>query len=645
MKKILWTLLAILTVLLWVSAFRVRAADVTPIWQNDTVTNTLSFSDTFGHQVSPGTYNPATGAWIPNGAQSIIVGTSTVTGTCPSGQVLTNNAGVVGCVAAGSGTVTSVALTLPSWLTISGSPITTSGTLAITGTSEPANEVLASPNGSSGAMAPRALVAADISGLAATLASGTSAVTGSCTNGFVLYNNAGTLGCTAGGGSGTVTSVAMTVPAWLTVAGSPVTSAGTLAVTGTTEPQNLFLASPNGSTGAMTPRAIVGNDVASAFASPPPLGSTTPNTIASSGAFAISTTGTLAQIPTTAFASGVVPGINQSYAATGSSGTATSANINQLYLSSDNLTVAGAPGNAFFSILAVYNLGFGGVAANGGRIAGDFAIYQTSATESTHTFRDYVALHGTCSSTGDGGGSGTEKGSCFGMWSSGILTATATHMSAITNLENDMTVLAGASVLFKTGVGIGSGGNGVDAVHGSVVDAGLWFTSCTGGCVGYNFGIQFGRPDGFGGLGVATGGTLLATAVEVATIANGIDLTGGGSAPLGNTTITGNAWKSPGANQTTIIDGNGNFKANTVNIPSGASYSWGASLADIVVNTNMYFDNFVPGDWIFRTTGPVEEFRISAAGVLSSVGTAGVTCATGSPTSSFSAKNGLVTHC
>ena len=74
--------------------------------------------------------------------------------------------GSPGCAApAGAGTVTSVGATVPSWLTVTGSPITGSGTLAFTGTSEPANLVLASPNGSSGAVAPRALVAADIPAL------------------------------------------------------------------------------------------------------------------------------------------------------------------------------------------------------------------------------------------------------------------------------------------------------------------------------------------------------------------------------------------------------------------------------------------------------------------------------------------------
>lgn len=66
-----------------------------------------------------------------------------------------------------------------------------------------------------------------------------------------------------GGGSGTVTSVGLTTPSWLTVGGSPITSSGTLAITGTSESGNLFLASPNGSSGAMTPRAIASADIPS----------------------------------------------------------------------------------------------------------------------------------------------------------------------------------------------------------------------------------------------------------------------------------------------------------------------------------------------------------------------------------------------
>jgi hypothetical protein len=65
--------------------------------------------------------------------------------------------------ASGVGTVTSVALTVPSILSVSGSPITSSGTFAVTLASQTANTVLAGPT-SGGAAVPsfRALVAADI---------------------------------------------------------------------------------------------------------------------------------------------------------------------------------------------------------------------------------------------------------------------------------------------------------------------------------------------------------------------------------------------------------------------------------------------------------------------------------------------------
>lgn len=65
----------------------------------------------------------------------------------------------------GAGTVTSVALTAPAEFTVGGSPITTSGTLAITKASQSQNLVWASPNGSSGVPVFRALVVADIPNL------------------------------------------------------------------------------------------------------------------------------------------------------------------------------------------------------------------------------------------------------------------------------------------------------------------------------------------------------------------------------------------------------------------------------------------------------------------------------------------------
>lgn len=69
----------------------------------------------------------------------------------------------------GSGTVTSVGLTVPAEFSVSNSPITTSGDIALTWANESANRVLAGPTtGSPGTPAFRALVAADIPDLSAT---------------------------------------------------------------------------------------------------------------------------------------------------------------------------------------------------------------------------------------------------------------------------------------------------------------------------------------------------------------------------------------------------------------------------------------------------------------------------------------------
>ncbi len=188
-----------------------------------------------------------------------------------------------------TGTVTSVAMTVPSFLSVSGSPITSSGTLALSlsGTALPVanggtgqtslgnltdagtdgitvtggtgalitsasisqhvadtthNGYLSSTdwntfNGKQSALTIGNLTDAGTDGI--TVTGGTGAVIGSGTsisqhvadtthNGYLSSTDWNTFN---GKGSGTVTSVAMTVPSFLSVSGSPVTSSGTLAVT------------------------------------------------------------------------------------------------------------------------------------------------------------------------------------------------------------------------------------------------------------------------------------------------------------------------------------------------------------------------------------------------------------------------------
>ncbi len=178
----------------------------------------------------------------------------------------------------GSGTVTSVALALPAAVfAISGSPVTASGTLTGSFQTQTANLVFAGPTtGTAAAPTFRALVAADIPSLdAAVVTTGTfaaarlPAMVGDAgsggTKGAVpapaagdaakFLKGDGTWGAPAG--SGTVTSVAMTVPSGLSVAGSPITSTGTFAVTTT-------LSGILKGTGSGFAAAVAGTDYAAA---------------------------------------------------------------------------------------------------------------------------------------------------------------------------------------------------------------------------------------------------------------------------------------------------------------------------------------------------------------------------------------------
>jgi len=66
---------------------------------------------------------------------------------------------------------------------------------------------------------------------------------------------------TAGSGTGSVTSVALSAPNILSVSGSPVLTTGTLALSLASQTQNLIFAAPNGSSGTPTFRAMVNADL------------------------------------------------------------------------------------------------------------------------------------------------------------------------------------------------------------------------------------------------------------------------------------------------------------------------------------------------------------------------------------------------
>lgn len=133
-----------------------------------------------------------------------------------------------GDLPAGTGTVTSVAQTVPSEFVVTGSPITTTGTLAITKQSQNANYIWAGPTlGVPAQPTFRSLVVADLPA-----------------------------------GTGTVTSVALAAPAEFTVSGSPITTTGTLTLTKATQTANFVWAGPTaGPVASPTFRALVAADI------------------------------------------------------------------------------------------------------------------------------------------------------------------------------------------------------------------------------------------------------------------------------------------------------------------------------------------------------------------------------------------------
>lgn len=134
----------------------------------------------------------------------------------------------------GTGTVTSINFSGgSSGLVITGGPIVGSGTLTIT------SGVLAKAFGGNGTATPALTQGTGIT------------ITGSWPNYTINATNAGT-----------VTSAALTMPSILSVAGSPITSSGTFAVTLATQSANTVFAGPaSGSAATPTFRALVAADI------------------------------------------------------------------------------------------------------------------------------------------------------------------------------------------------------------------------------------------------------------------------------------------------------------------------------------------------------------------------------------------------
>ena len=159
--------------------------------------------------------------------------------TAGTGCTINNSAGGITINATGTGgSVTSVGMTVPSFLSVTGSPVTTTGTLAVSysGTALPvANGGTGQTTYTNGQL----LIGNTTGGTLAksTLTAG---------SGISITNGAGSITIAATGGAGTVTSVDVSGgTTGLTTSGGPITSSGTITLAGT-------LAVANGGTGQTT---------------------------------------------------------------------------------------------------------------------------------------------------------------------------------------------------------------------------------------------------------------------------------------------------------------------------------------------------------------------------------------------------------
>ncbi|MEP7234600.1 MAG: hypothetical protein ABI778_04820, partial [Ignavibacteriota bacterium] len=199
--------------------------------------------------------------------------------TGPSnGQILTTTSGgVLSWTNSSAGSVTSVGISVPSGLSVSNSPITTSGTLAITTS---LNGVIHG-NGS-GFTASNVNLATEVTGILGATNGGTGQTSytvgdilyassasalsklAAGTGGQVLTMSGGIPSWTTPGSGGSVTGVGLSMPSIFTVTNSPVTTSGTLTASLNNQVANVVFAGPaSGANAPPTFRSLVANDIPS----------------------------------------------------------------------------------------------------------------------------------------------------------------------------------------------------------------------------------------------------------------------------------------------------------------------------------------------------------------------------------------------
>jgi len=183
-----------------------------------------------------------------------------------SGQVIGWNGTAWRPATPAAGAVTSVGLSLPGTFLVSGTPVTGAGTLTANWITQNQNSFLLSPSSAPGTPTFRTMVAADLPAIVDSTKAVDGAISlddigqrGASTGQVVRWN--GTAWRPTTPTAGTVTSVGLSLPAGLSVSGTPVTGAGTLTGAWLSQSQNRFLISPASSGGTPTFRIMAAADL------------------------------------------------------------------------------------------------------------------------------------------------------------------------------------------------------------------------------------------------------------------------------------------------------------------------------------------------------------------------------------------------